>query len=57
MTWVLAWATEGMELFVSVGDASRRMKSWGKDQEFQVVLMLQEGGPFPGPQKEFLSNT
>ena len=58
MTWVLTWATEGMELlFVNVGDASRRMKSWGKDQEFQVVLMLQEGGPFPGPQKEFLSNT
>ena len=41
MTWVLTWATEGMELlFVNVGDASRRMKSWGKDQEFQVVLML-----------------
>ena len=30
MTWVLAWATEGMDLFVSVGDASRRMKSWGE---------------------------
>ena len=58
MTWVLAWATEGMELlFVDVGEASRRMKSWGKDQEFQVVLTLQEGGPLPGPQKELLPNT
>ena len=51
-------ATEGMELlFVDVGEASGRMKSWGKDQEFQAVLMLQEGGPLPGPKKEFWSNT
>ena len=54
----MAWATEGMELlFVDVGEASRRMKSWGREQEFQVVLTLQERGPLPGPKKEFLSNT
>ena len=63
---ILAWRSPWIE---EPGGLHRgKLSPWGRKQSdtterlntretFLVVIMLQEGGPIPGPERGFLSNT